>query len=298
MDMNEDEFWLEAFDTRITRMATKRVDGQNLNPWERRFRQWARKENLLDVEELCDDIDCSKQAELYFDDCDKDPTAEGCENISYDMAEPGAPKARRDLADVIEPRGGSATALADDSVDPAQIFGYVIAAVASFIGLALLAIVVKAMAQLPPSSARPGEARRAGMTDQNALNLRWTFGFNLDYGSGALVDLTTDGRQAVFYSVGHTGVIFDYEVRQQRLLQGHTNTISCAAASDDKKWLVTGDTGERDTMVVIWNARTGVPVRTIFEAHPGGCIDLDMSPDAMYITTLGAGDAQQLAVWD
>jgi hypothetical protein len=26
-------------------------------------------------------------------------------------------------------------------------------------------------------------------------------------------------RQAVFYSVGHTGVIFDYEVRQQRLLQ-------------------------------------------------------------------------------
>ena len=26
-DMNEDEFWLEAFDTRITRMATKRVDG-------------------------------------------------------------------------------------------------------------------------------------------------------------------------------------------------------------------------------------------------------------------------------
>lgn len=81
------------------------------------------------------------------------------------------------------------------------------------------------------------------MVDRNALNLRWTFGFNLDYGSGALVDLTTDGRQAssmavpracavirapaltraavqaVFYSVGHTGVIFDYEVRQQRLLQ-------------------------------------------------------------------------------
>lgn len=81
-------------------------------------------------------------------------------------------------------------------------------------------------------------------------------------------------------------------------LQGHTNTISCAAASDDKKWLVTGDTGERDTMVVIWNARTGVPVRTIFEAHPGGCIDLDISPDAMYVCTLGAGDVQGLSVWD
>ena len=136
------------------------------------------------------------------------------------------------------------------------------------------------------------------MVDRNALNLRWTFGFNLDYGSGALVDLTAEGRQAVFYSVGHTGVIFDYEVRQQRLLQGHTNTISCAAASDDKKWLVTGDVGDRDTMVVIWNARTGVPVRTIFGAHPAGCVDLDMSPDAMYVCTLGAGDTQILSVWD
>jgi hypothetical protein len=26
-------------------------------------------------------------------------------------------------------------------------------------------------------------------------------------------------KQAVFYSVSHTGVIFDYEVRQQKLLQ-------------------------------------------------------------------------------
>jgi hypothetical protein len=85
----------------------------------------------------------------------------------------------------------------------------------------------------------------AKMVDRNALNLRWTFGFNRDSDAGTLVDLTSDGRQAVFYSVGHTGVIFDYELRRQKLLQGHTNTITCAAASDDKKWLVTGDAGER-----------------------------------------------------
>jgi WD40 repeat protein len=51
-------------------------------------------------------------------------------------------------------------------------------------------------------------------------------------------------------------------------------------------------------MLVIWNARTGVPVRTIFEPHPWGCIDLDMSPDAMYVCTMGAGEKQALAVWD
>ena len=80
-------------------------------------------------------------------------------------------------------------------------------------------------------------AKEQEMGDRNALNLRWTFGFNRECEAGTLVDLTSEGRQAVFYSVGHTGVIFDYELRRQRLLQGHTNTISCAAASDDKKWL-------------------------------------------------------------
>jgi hypothetical protein len=37
-------------------------------------------------------------------------------------------------------------------------------------------------------------------------------------------------RQAVFYSVGHTGVIFDYEVRQQRLLQVCVCVCVCARA--------------------------------------------------------------------
>jgi WD40 repeat protein len=136
------------------------------------------------------------------------------------------------------------------------------------------------------------------MSNFNALKLRWTFGFNVDGASGTLVDLTADGTQAVFYSVGHTGVIFDYEMRHQRLLQGHTNTISCAAASDNKKWLATGDMGESDTMIVIWNSRSGVPVRTIFGAHPGGVLSLDMTHDAMFIATLGAGADQSLKIWE
>jgi WD40 repeat protein len=136
------------------------------------------------------------------------------------------------------------------------------------------------------------------MADRVALNLRWCFGFNKDSNDGTLIDLTGDGRQAIFYAVGHTGIIFDYEIRRQRLLQGHTNTIMCAAASDDKKWLVTGDAGEKDTMVVIWNSRTGVPVRTIFDAHPGGVLCVDMTHDAVYIATVGAGPNQALSIWE
>ncbi|EKX39032.1 hypothetical protein GUITHDRAFT_114910 [Guillardia theta CCMP2712] len=133
------------------------------------------------------------------------------------------------------------------------------------------------------------------MVDRNAMNLRWTFGFNLE--SMVLVDLTAEGHLAMFYAIGHTGVIFDYEMRQQRLLQGHTNTITCAATSDDKKWLATGDMGEKDAMIIVWNARTGVPVRSIFDPHIGGVVDLDMTPDAKYIASIGAGPKQTIAVW-
>ena len=136
------------------------------------------------------------------------------------------------------------------------------------------------------------------MGEKNALNLRWCFGFNKESNDGTLIDLTSDGRQAIFYAVGHTGIIFDYEVRRQRLLQGHTNSITCATASDDKHWLVTGDAGEKDTMVIIWNSRTGVPVRTLFDAHPGGILCVDMTHDAVYIATVGAGPQQALSVWE
>jgi cilia- and flagella-associated protein 251 len=136
------------------------------------------------------------------------------------------------------------------------------------------------------------------MAERVALNLRWCFGFNKDSNDGTLIDLTSEGRQAIFYAVGHTGIIFDYEVRRQRLLQGHTNTIMCAAASDDKKWLVTADSGEKDTMIVVWNSRTAVPVRTIFDAHPGGVLCVDMTHDAVYIATVGAGPNQSLSIWE
>mmetsp|Transcript_126116 Transcript_126116/g.351437 ORF Transcript_126116/g.351437 Transcript_126116/m.351437 type:complete len:331 (+) Transcript_126116:45-1037(+) len=79
MELTDDEFWLESFDTGITRMATKRVDGPSLNPWERRFRGWARKNNLLVVDELSDEIDCQKKAKVFLDRCKEDPTLEGCE---------------------------------------------------------------------------------------------------------------------------------------------------------------------------------------------------------------------------
>jgi hypothetical protein len=78
MNMSDEKLFWEAFDTGITRMATKRVDGPSLNPWERKFRQRAREQGLLEVDDLECDVDCRKQADLYLEGCAVDPSMESC----------------------------------------------------------------------------------------------------------------------------------------------------------------------------------------------------------------------------
>mmetsp|Transcript_3265 Transcript_3265/g.6169 ORF Transcript_3265/g.6169 Transcript_3265/m.6169 type:complete len:232 (+) Transcript_3265:303-998(+) len=79
MSWGDEEFFLQSYDCGITRMATKRVDGPSLNPWERKFRAWARQNDLLEVDELDDDVDARKQAKLYLAACEEDPDAEECD---------------------------------------------------------------------------------------------------------------------------------------------------------------------------------------------------------------------------
>jgi len=47
-------------------------------------------------------------------------------------------------------------------------------------------------------------------------------------------NLTTDERSEIFYSAAHTGVIFNYATKTQKLLQGHCNMITATACSEDK----------------------------------------------------------------
>ncbi|EEY64063.1 uncharacterized protein PITG_02583 [Phytophthora infestans T30-4] len=126
--------------------------------------------------------------------------------------------------------------------------------------------------------------------------------------------LSTGTRRAVFYAAAHTGVIYDYARRQQRLLQGHCHPISCCVVSEDKRWVVTADRGQ-ESMLVVWDAQSGNPIRTIFRPHPNGVQAIDISPDALFLVTLSAVDRddeessqsktpakkqfdQELAVWE
>ena len=119
-----------------------------------------------------------------------------------------------------------------------------------------------------------------------ALSLDWAFGFNKDI-VGGVHNLSDESRSAIFYVAAHTGVIYDYASRTQRLLQGHCNPITCCVVSEDKRWIATADSGP-ESVIVIWDSLSATPVKTIFSPHPHGVAAMDLSPDAMFLVTLSA----------
>ena len=70
------------------------------------------------------------------------------------------------------------------------------------------------------------ESRGPGAFGDNALALRWAFGFNKDVVGG----VHSLSESSLFYVAAHTGIIYDFRERRQKLLQGHSNTITCARA--------------------------------------------------------------------
>jgi len=66
------------------------------------------------------------------------------------------------------------------------------------------------------------EAQEDIEESSNALNLKWVLGFNKNIDQGVHF-LTSDNRTEIFYTSSHTGVIYNYVKKTQRLLQGHCN---------------------------------------------------------------------------
>ncbi len=51
---------------------------------------------------------------------------------------------------------------------------------------------------------------------------------------------------------------------------------TATACSDNKRWLVTADSGD-DSMLVVWDSISATPVRTFLNPHPGGVRAMDLS---------------------
>eukprot|EP00759_Apiculatamorpha_spiralis_P029350 PhF_6_TR31520/c0_g1_i3/m.46457 len=131
-------------------------------------------------------------------------------------------------------------------------------------------------------------------TVHKCLSLQWVFGLNKDF-KGAIHNLSDGNRKSIFYAVGHTGVIYDVERHQQRLLQGHRNPIIASCMSSDRRFIVTADAGE-ESLIVVWDTYTYLPVQSIPQQSTG-VLSLDISSDGLYIVTVSKEHPQELCLW-
>ena len=122
-----------------------------------------------------------------------------------------------------------------------------------------------------------------------ALELKFSIGYNSSM-TNAVHNLTIDRNgkytKEIFYPAAHTGVIYNYETGESKLLQGHCNQITAVStiydAENDKRLIVTADSG-KNAAILIWDADTGVVESSIFRKETDEVVSIEFSKNCYFI---------------
>ncbi|GLC51075.1 hypothetical protein PLESTB_000463200 [Pleodorina starrii] len=135
--------------------------------------------------------------------------------------------------------------------------------------------------------------------DPQALSLSWVFGASASI-KHSVVNLSDGYTDKICYLAANTAVIYDKRLRRQVFLQGHTSPITCIATTDDRSHVITADQGP-ESLLVVWNVRTGLPTCTVQRPHRHGVFTMDVSLDGMWLATFSAPDPdtheQEVSLW-
>ncbi|XP_077164630.1 cilia- and flagella-associated protein 251 [Paroedura picta] len=135
---------------------------------------------------------------------------------------------------------------------------------------------------------------KATEVSTHPLTLSWVFGYNSRL---PVFNLMDEEYRVILYAASHTAVIHDLQSNKQYHLQGHSSCISCLCVSEDRRWIATADRGP-ESLVIVWDGYSAVPVHTIFDSHPeGGVCAIAISHDSRFLATVGAGVVQKVCVW-
>eukprot|EP01147_Barroeca_monosierra_P003037 gene3037-5819_t len=99
---------------------------------------------------------------------------------------------------------------------------------------------------------------------RHPLDLNWAFGFNVH--RPCTHSLETGFTSEIFFSSGHSGILYNHDSNDQFVLQGHRHEITASCLSSTKQWLATGDVGD-DATLIIWDLHTRLPIRTYFQSE-------------------------------
>ncbi|XP_045514979.1 cilia- and flagella-associated protein 251-like [Pieris brassicae] len=127
-----------------------------------------------------------------------------------------------------------------------------------------------------------------------SFNIRWIYGYNPRAG---VINLKDSDKSEIFYAAGNCGVLYDWESDQMRILQGHRHVVLFLATDAQGKWLVTGDSGP-ENIIIIWDTTDLFPQKTLFSPHGSRKIaKICLSADAKYLMTLAYADIAVLHWW-
>ncbi|MEE6520410.1 hypothetical protein FKM82_018264, partial [Ascaphus truei] len=139
-----------------------------------------------------------------------------------------------------------------------------------------------------PQHGRAGRGAAAGTPGHH--------GFNGHVPSGLI---SHPDREHLIYPLGCTVIIESLNKRKQHFLQGHTNNVSCVAASTNGKYLASGQVTYMGFKadIFLWDYVTKEACAKL-TLHKVKVEALDFSPNDLYLVSLGGQDDGSVILWN